>query len=194
MTQLILGCAQFNPAGYDGKVLTIKEIRAILDCAKAGGINILDTAESYGCNELLRTIAKGFCIYTKTRDWKVQLDWGKNELRGILYHYQPQESQVELPFVHRWVNLGVSVYDINQLPENKQRIIQVPFNLRNTMFRDVFKEYRTVFVRSVFDRGQLLDEYTIADCLWYVKLYRPDGIIVGVQSVKELEMILKEMN
>ncbi len=191
MTQLILGCAEFAPEGYAGKPCpSDKEISSILSLAKEGGITLIDTAESYGCGDTLKRLAKGFCIYTKTRDWKVQLNWGENELRGILYHYIFAEPLVELPFVHRWVNLGVSVYGKWQLPSNTSRILQVPFNIENREFEEVFDDYRTVFVRSVFNRGELLKKYSIKDCLDFVKAYRPDGIIVGVNSTKELEDIL----
>src|ERR1051326_3320527 len=185
--KLILGTAEFNPEGYAGyPALPKKDIKKILDCAKEGGINILDTAESYGCQETLKTLAKGFCIYTKTRDWKVSLDWGDNELRGILYHYKPEEKQVALPFVHRWVNLGVSVYDSEQLPRETTRILKIPFNWENRRFQDCFRTFRTVFVRSVFSRGEMFKQgYSVGDCLWFVKQYRPDGVIVGVKSVKE---------
>lgn len=191
MTQLILGTAEFSPQGYaKASCPSIEEIRKILSLAKEGGINIIDTAEAYSCQEVIRKEAKGFCIYTKTRDWKVSLDWGKNELRGILYHYQPYEKPILLPFVHRWVNLGVSVYDEVQLPE-EQRILQIPFNIDNTQFKGCFDKYRTVFVRSVFNRGKLLKKYSIKQCLDFVKRHRADGIIVGVKTAKELEEILK---
>ncbi len=191
MSHLILGCAEFDPYGYGGKYpIALHEIRSILSLAKEGGITLLDTAESYGCTDVLKTEAKGFCVYTKTRDWRVNLNWGDNELRGILYHYQPNEALIELPFVHRWVNLGVSVYDKAQLPANTSRILQVPFNIENRTFEGVFDDYRTVFVRSVFGRGNLLEKYSVKECLDFVKAYRPDGVIVGVNSAKELEKIL----
>lgn len=191
MTQLILGTAEFNPEGYTGKPCpSDKEISAILALAREAGITLLDTAESYGCAYTIKKLAKGFCIYTKTRDWKVQLDWGQNELRGILYHYEPNEASLDLPFVHRWVNLGVSVYDRAQLPSNTSRILQVPFNIEKREFEDCFEDFRTVFVRSVFGRGELLKKYSVKECLDFVKSYRADGIIVGASSAKELEQIL----
>lgn len=192
MSQLILGTAEFGHPDYPQ--IDRKEIARILACAKEGGITLIDTAESYNCTEILKAEAKGFCIYTKTRNWKVSLDWGDNELRGILYHYRPMENRIELPFVHRWVNLGVSVYDKAQLPSNVQRILQIPFNIENREFAEVFNDYRTVFVRSVFSRGNLLERYSIKECLDFVKAYRPDGIIIGVETSEELEMVLKAWN
>lgn len=189
MTRLILGTAEFGHPDYPP--VDVKEIRSILSLAREGGINMLDTAESYNCTELLKKEAKGFCIYTKTRDWNVNLNWGNNELRGILYHYSFTEPSIELPFVHRWVNLGVSVYKKEQLPDNVSRILQVPFNILNQDFKDVFDIYRTVFVRSVFARGEALKRYSVDQCLNYVRGFRPDGIIIGVQREKELNEILK---
>lgn len=191
MSQLIIGTAEFSPNGYAGQpYVPLSEVRSILSLAREAGITLLDTAESYGCVEILRKEAKGFCVYTKTRDWRVNLNWGDNELRGILYHYQEMEPVIDLPFVHRWVNLGVSVYNKSQLPSNTSRILQIPFNLENRMFAECFDDYRTVFVRSVFGRGELLKKYSVQECLNFVKAYRPDGVIVGVKTAKELEDIL----
>lgn len=188
---LVLGTAEFNPQGYAGrKAVDVKEISKIFSLAAEAGINLVDTAESYNCQDIIKQNAKGFCIYTKTRDWRVTLDWGNNELRGILYHYQPYEKAIDFPYIHKWVNLGASVYDIAHLPENKLRILQVPFNIDNTQFQRCFTEYRTVFIRSVFNNGKLLKRYSVKDCLRFVNQYPVEGIIVGVQSVKELEEIL----
>ena len=193
--RLILGTAELNPDGYAGfSQPSMKEIVKIFACAKEAGINIIDTAESYNCQHIIKELAKGFCIYTKTRDWKVTLDWGDNELRGILYHYRPGEVETKLPFVHRWVNLGVSVYDYEQLPEDVNRIIQVPFNWNNRSFESCFNRYRTVFVRSIFDRGELLKKFSVKEVLWWVKQRRPDGIIVGVKTSRELGEIARAYN
>lgn len=192
---LILGTAEFNPEGYNKQPrVNILEIKRILSCAKEAGINIIDTAESYNCQEIIKKFAKGFCIYTKTRDWKVTLNWGDNELRGILYHYVPNEPQVKLPYIHKWVNLGVSIYNFEQLPENKLRILQVPFNINNTQFQYCFNQFRTVFIRSIFGNGRLLKKYFIKDCIRFIKQQPIEGVIVGVRSVKELEEILKAYN
>ena len=190
MTSLILGTAEFNPAGYANIApLEDAEKRRILGLARECGINMIDTAESYNSGEFIKNNAKGFCIYTKTRDWKVQLDWGPNELRGILYHYQPTENPIQLPFIHRWVNLGVSVYDQAQIPDER-RILQIPYNIEMPEFERCFTTHRNVFVRSVFGRGTLLETHTLADCLADVLKHRPDGIIVGVKSARELEDII----
>ncbi len=71
------------------------------------------------------------------------------------------------------------------------RILQIPFNLGDNTFIECFNTHRTVFVRSIFKRGELIRPYGIKSCLNYVKLYRPDGIIVGVKSSRELEEIIK---
>ncbi len=192
MSRLILGTAEFNPTGYAGESApSLKEIKAILSLAREGGINMIDTAPSYNCEDLIAMEAKGFCIYTKTRDWRVKLDWGDNELRGILYHYGLGEQIVNMPFIHRWVNIGSSVYCKDQLPLNHKQILQIPFNIIQQQFKGCFNNYRTVFVRSVFARGDALKNHSVKECLDYVKQYRPDGVIIGVQSAKELNQILK---
>lgn len=188
---LVLGTAEFNPEGYNGVKVEEEEAVRIFSLAREAGIHLLDTAESYNCHDLIKYCAKGFSVYTKTRNWRVNLAWGDNELRGILYHYGFLEERRELPFIHRWVNLGASVYLPAQLPDERMRIIQVPFNIDDCRFINVFETYRTVFVRSVFNRGKLLEKYSVKECLDFVQKYRPDGVIVGVKNVKELEEILK---
>lgn len=189
--KLVLGTAEFNPAGYiDVLPIPVKEIKKILTCAKEYGITLLDTAEAYNCHKIIRQYAKGFCIYTKTRNWKVNLDWGQNELRGILYHYGVDERPVIFPDIHRWVNLGASVYTANQIPE-AIRITQIPFNIEDIRFSSVLQTHRTVFVRSVFNRGELLKKYNVKECIQFVASFRPDGIIVGVKTAKELEEVCK---
>jgi hypothetical protein len=190
---LILGTAEFHPDGYAGKPCpSYNEMNRIFSLAREAGIHLLDTAESYDCHNIIASCAEGFSIYNKTRDWKVHLDWGNNELRGLLYHYESEEPKIEFPHIHRWLNLGASVYRLRQLPDSDKVFIQVPFNIENKEFIDVFDVKRTVFVRSVFGRGGLLKEHSIKECLDYVDQFRPDGIIVGVNTAKELEQILKE--
>lgn len=188
---IVLGTAEFNPSGYaDILPLETNEIRKIFACAKEAGIRLIDTAESYNCHSVIKKYAKGFCIYDKTRDWKVHLEWGDNEFRGILYHYGLGENKVQFPYIHRWLNLGASVYSEIQLPE-PVRILQIPFNIADTRFIECFTTHRTVFIRSVFGRGELLKKYSVKTCLDFVKGYRSDGVIVGVKHHRELEEIVK---
>lgn len=193
--KLILGTANWNPQGEKGyPIVPISEIQKILDCAKEAGILMIDTAESYNTHDIIKKYAKGFCIYTKTRDWRVHLDWGENELRGILYHYTMDEDRIELPFIHRWINLGSSVYELHQLPTEVTRIVEVPMSIYVQQFKEIFGEFRTIFVRGIFARGKLLKEgYTVKNCLDYVKQFRPDGIIVGPETVKEFEEIVRNI-
>lgn len=170
--KLILGTAEFGMRPYGDGITAPpnrQEILKILNLAWESGIDTLDTADTYG-TEAITDLFGGFKQIFKSR--KVQ---------GAYYHYAPGESRIE----------GVkqaSVYDLEQV-QGLDSVI-VPLNINNTLFKDV--KAPIVYVRSVFDRGKLLKEgYTVKDCLTFVKRHSPQGVIVGVNSVKELEDILK---
>ncbi len=103
-------------------------------------------------------------------------------MKGAWYHYKQDEPRLS----------GLqqaSVYNLGQLTGLKDVI--VPLNINNVLFaHPLFK--RTVYFRSVFDRGRLLKQgYTIKDCLSFVKRHKNDGVIVGVNTEKELQEVLK---
>ena len=180
---LILGTAEFDPRGYAGKKpLEFKEKVRILNLAWEGGIRLLDTSYAYGYDDELNKYAGGFHKLLKTRD-----------VRTGFYHYR----QDELPVAGV---TNASVYTKEQLVGKHEFI--VPLSINNTLFGEFVlqrshmwngtSQYMGTYVRSVFDRGRLLKQgYTVKDCLSFVNRHSPTGIIVGVNSVKELEQILK---
>lgn len=172
--ELILGTAEFGPVGY-GEGVTAppskQEIIRILNLAWESDIRCLDTSDQYG-TEYLEPYFKGFGQIFKSRT-----------VKGAWYHYKPLESRVE----------GVeqaSVYDWDQI-EGLKGII-VPLNINNTSFLECRRPFTSIYARSVFDRGRLFKEgYTVKDCLGFIKRQCLTGCIVGVNSVRELEEILK---
>lgn len=177
--KLILGTAEFHPEGYAGKACpSIKEIIRILNLAWEGGIRTLDTAEAYNNKEVLDKYAGGFGRINKSRYE------GISNCDLQYYHYKETEEP-------RQGITYASVYTKEQLAGLEHVII--PFSINNTLFAGpIYK--RPPILRSVFDRGRLLEQgYTVKDCLSFVKRYHTEGVIVGVNSVKELEEILKSV-
>jgi len=171
--QLILGTAEFGHPNY-APFPTKLQILRILNLAWEAGIITLDTADSYNCNDLLSNWAQPFSLMVKTRD----IDKVKNN--NYIYHYQMQEKPIE-------GILEASVYTEEQMAGLNTVII--PFNINDTYLAKIYVP--EVFMRSVFGNGQLLKEYTVKDCLDFVKRHEPTGIIIGVRSERELEEILK---
>ncbi len=166
--KLILGTAEFDPKGYAGKPpVGKKEVVRILNLAYEAGVTTLDTAVAYNVDE---SLFGGFGLIRKSK-----------ELRpDHFYHY----STAEEPRVEA---LKASIYSLEQAKDVNEVII--PLNINNTVFKDV--RAPITYIRSVFDRGRLLPEYTVKDCIGFVRRHNPQGIIVGVNTVTELEEILK---
>ncbi len=173
MTDLILGTAEFGPKPYGEGVQvppSMSEIIRILNLAYEGGIRVLDCAEGYE-TETLEPYFGGFGRINKNRNQRQT---------NRYYHYQPGENPIDTIFA--------SVYDFEQLASYSI----VPFNINNPLFATrVLNDPNRTIVRSVFDRGRLLKQgFTIKDCLSFVYRHKPQDVIVGVNSVKELEEIL----
>lgn len=173
--RLILGTAEFNPKGYGGKPpIEKREILRILACAHNNGIKLLDTADTYG-TEALEPYFVGFGKLFKSRT-----------AMSAFYHYQPLESPIE------GLKMA-SVYEIEQM-DGLNSVI-APLNIDDTRFLEyhlTIAPRPTFYARSVFGRGRLLDMgYTVKDCIDFVKRQSIEGIIVGVNTVAELEEILK---
>lgn len=170
--ELILGTAEFNPEGYAGKPRpSTKEILRIFNLAWEGGIRTLDCAVDYYCEDALE-----YALYFDKMIKSRKLG------RGQWYHYKQTEERIDS--VEQ-----ASVYTIEQFRGLKKAV--VPFNIDNLEFVGLLGT-NIVYARSVFDRGRLLEKgYTVKDCLSFVKRHPLAGVIVGVNSVKELEEILK---
>ncbi len=175
--RLILGTAEFGPQPYGEGVKappTKIEIVRILNLAWEAGIRTLDTSDQYG-TEPIDSLFVGFDRLFKSRQEK-----------SAYYHYKQLEEPIK----------GIkkaSVYTPAQVQGLEEAI--VPFNINNTTFLGQALPPRTC-IRSVFDRGRLLKAgYSVKDCLSFVKRANaPGGVIVGVNSVKELTQILKAWN
>ena len=168
--KLILGTREFGSAYGEGVQIppSNPEIIKILNLAWESGIRTLDTADTYGTEGVEKYFGE-FDRLFKSRT-----------IKDAWYHYQPYEPPLK----------GIkkaSVYTREQLADLDNVVI--PLNIHNTEFVGV--KAPIVYIRSIFDRGKLLAQgYSVKDCLSFVKRHNPQGVIVGVNSLKELEEIL----
>lgn len=193
--KLILGTAEFGPIAYgEGRTepISLTDIRMILQAAKRGGISILEGAEAYDCDEVLQDLT--FDLIYKVRHpynlGRVLERTGRRELMGLLYHHSEVSRGNDVGntrcIAGYW---GASIYSYKQLNGN-ETMIEVPLNLENREFENLTAPCK--LVRSVFGRGKLLETHTVKECLDYVKsLPNVHGVVVGVNSVRELEQILE---
>lgn len=191
--KLILGTAEFGPKAYGEGVrepISLNNIRNILECAKRGGIDILEGAEAYNCDELLSDPTFDL-IYKVTSPYsldRILTRTGRCKLMGLMYHHG-YETQSQMPQSDNRVDyLGSSVYSFKQLT-GQEGMAEVPLNLENRGFEKLTAPVK--LVRSVFGRGELLKRHSVKECLAYVKgLPNVHGVVVGVNSVAELQEII----
>jgi aryl-alcohol dehydrogenase-like predicted oxidoreductase len=192
--KLILGTASFGPKPYGEGVtepVPLMEIAKILTCAYKGGIEILEGAESYNCDQMLQD--RRFDLIYKVRHpysiERVLHQTNRLHLMGLLYHHK-LDTTAQMPLEHSQVAYrGSSVYAHKQILGSED-IIEVPLNLENREFERTTAKVK--LVRSVFGRGKLLEKYSVKECLDFVHdIPNVHGVIVGVNNVRELEEILK---
>jgi aryl-alcohol dehydrogenase-like predicted oxidoreductase len=205
--KLILGTAEFGQAYGEGvrQPPTELEIQNIMALAYKAGISTVDTALLYNCQKIVGTfLPYETQVITKIRPFRKDLyDQCVAELhhpiQTVLYHcdYAPMERIKWAPPCE----VGASIYLESQLMDAikfipKISVIQAPLNLRETWIVSYMPMLKRLgiklHVRSVFKRGQLLSGgYTVKECLDFVKKHNVDGIIIGVNSAKELQEILE---
>lgn len=195
--KLILGTAEFGPKPYGTakEPIALQEIDGILTLASKGGITILEGAEAYGCDAVLQN-PKFDVIYKVTHPYslnKVLKRLNRTELMGLMYHHGYKTAGQRLIVGdrdNRCLYYGASIYQYTQ-HRGFEDIVEVPLNLEDNRFEKFTAPVK--LVRSVFGRGELLKKYTVKECLDYVKsVPNVHGVVVGVNSKKELEEILKE--
>lgn len=191
--KLILGTAEFGPKAYGTATepIPLAEVEKIFRIAYKGGIETLEGAESYKCDTLLQNTAFNV-IYKVTHPYNLDgilKRLQRTRLTGLLYHHGfITPSQMPLQDV-RIDYRGSSVYSHKQILGSED-IIEVPLNIENTEFEKVGATVK--LVRSVFGRGELLKKYSVKDCLDFIKKNSTvHGVVVGVNSGRELEEILK---
>jgi aryl-alcohol dehydrogenase-like predicted oxidoreductase len=185
--KLAIGTAQFGSSygiKQDGQP-TPDEINKILNLARQAGIDTIDTAPAYNCD----------CDFTCFK--VVQ----KTPYRGECYALLAHDPEAGLP-KHKTAKIGVSVYT----PEELERyiddidIIQLPLNIADNRFLPFLPKLRErgveIHARSVFLQGALLIGYGVPKlgvkvCLGYALAQDVDRVVVGVNSVQQLEELLQ---
>ena len=160
MPELCLGTVQFGlPYGitnYSGRV-AIDEVRHILKVASESGIQLLDTAQSYGASESIlgdcwpasrprRLISKLSPVGTPD-SWEIDFQNSLERLHvhaldGFLAHRASALVETRGRQLLDWMNslrdrglverIGVSIYDaseLDQLPLDQIQIVQLPLSL-----------------------------------------------------------------
>jgi len=197
MPKLILGTAEFGPKAYgEGRTdpIPLTEIEKILKLARLGGIKILEGAESYNCDEILKNSYFDI-IYKVNHPYnldRILASLARTRLTGLLYHHtfdSPAQTVVPSPKVDY---TGSSVYSFKQIL-GREEMLEVPLNLDNREFEKITAPVK--LARSVFGRGKLLEKYSVKECLDYVK-FNPTvhGVVIGVNSADELREVLSAWN
>lgn len=192
--KLILGTASLGPIAYGEGIVnppSSEEVNKILDCAASGGIETLEGAEAYQCDPLLQDTRFNL-IYKVTHPYDLNsklVDLERDYLMGLMYHHS-YTSRPQMPLLDARIQyIGASVYDYLQLI-GSEGILEVPLNIEDGRFKAITAPCK--LARSVFGRGTLLKQYSIKECLDFVKaIPSVHGIVVGVNSTTELEQILK---
>lgn len=178
--KLILGTAEFCKTPYGEGIASPpsrQEIVKILNMAYDSGITTLDTSDQYDYLDGMQELFNGFSRIEKSRT----IPEDRRYFGPPYYHYK-QDEAIQ-PGIDR-----ASVYTKEQLKGLTSAIIPVSINRTDLISLAPTHWY----ARSVFDRGRLLKEgYAVKDCLSFVKRQHPNGVIIGVNSVAELEEILK---
>lgn len=194
--KLILGTANFGPKPYGvlEKPLGLVDIRFILEFAKKHGITMLEGSELYGCDELLNDPTFDL-IYKVKHPYnlgRVLERTGRKTLMGLMYHHS-ETTKAQKLHPHPAVGYqGASIYNFKQLL-NTEDMVEVPLNLDDRTFEKA--DYDCKIVRSVFGRGELFKKYSVKECLDYIKgLSNVHGVVIGVDSVGQLEQVLEAWN
>ena len=201
--KLVLGTVQFglqygiNSAGRP----STEQVSDILDNAKAGGIQILDTSSAYGnAEEVLGAVKAGsnFKIVSKypkcdksvaeTFNHSLQV-LGTDHLYGyLLHHFEVYRENKEVwnDFIQlqkegKVERIGFSLYepwelDIILSDGIPFSLVQVPFNIFDRQFEPYFKKLKEmdveIHVRSTFLQGLFFkDRETLSEKLQPLKSY-----------------------
>ena len=195
LKRIAVGTANWGQK-YNGSQIDKEEIRDILDYCTCCGIDMLDTAEEYGSEEIVGRLANSsFDIVTKGNG-NIESSLKSLE-RDQIYGYL-WRTPVTFGGSHRMLqaeHTGLSLYDAP--PEGSKwgmrpGIIQVPYSLMDRRFEHLIsywcKDQIEVHVRSIFLRGKCLEKATPQECIKFV-LCNPfiDRVVMGIDSLAQLK-------
>ena len=184
--RIAIGTANWGQE-YNGSKLSDSEIDKILGYMQCSGIDTIETATAYGWSGW-RDVPSYFKIVLKIRssDWPVLglMEYGD---RVTLMAHNASEYR-EL-YVCSETLRSASLYKPNELKSFMEKI-EVPYSLYDRRFEDIINRYDgTIFVRSVFLRGKIIqDGIPAQECIKFC-FCNPyvDKVIIGVDSVEQLQ-------
>ncbi len=205
ISRLCLGTAQFG-SHYGATNRTGKpaqeEMWSIVDCAYEAGIRWVDTATSYRGPYPLPHKEWNVIYKVKAGDFaSIGMEVDGPEVMDELDYYAILAHEPEANHLVRAIKaagykgkVGQSVYCYDEI-DDWSEVVQFPFSVADRRMEGFVYEHSAKsqkFARSIFLQGKLLEMgYSVSDCLGYVLRQPIDYAIVGVNSVKELEEIIR---
>jgi len=206
--RLCVGTANWGKE-YNGAKVSEDDQKRILDYCQCSGIDMIDTAESYGWDW---TEAKTcFDIIVKTN---APIGATKNykDIYCVMSHKEPHGWYITTPPVLR----GASLYSPDEFGDvrweeridppwhvgfgdtrvNPIGVIQIPYSIYDRRFGphiEYLKEkYVEIHVRSIFLRGKILEKFNPQQCISFC-LMNPniDKVIIGADSYKQFKENLR---
>ena len=190
------------------------EIQRILEVARQAGIELIDTAQAYGCDMKL---FDGFKVINKISSANATIP----PSYGLLAHNSKVDMMSLVMAKYRGIvqKIGAAVYSPDELPAHLMYpidIIQIPLNVFDTRFCHLLPALKAkgiqVHIRSVFLQGLLLMHnppfataqvrrfqrtakaygYTPAQyALGRVLASGGDVVVIGCNSAEQLDEIVK---
>ena len=172
----------------------VKNPEKIIEAAIDVGINLFDTAPSYGSEYLLR--GAGY-IATKVKSTDtLKKSFKKLGKIDILQWHNPTVKELEKSTMLEYMKslkdyipiVGASVYTKREalIAIKTFDMIQVPYNLNNREMEEIFpiakKNGVSVLVRSVFARGEL----TSLDALKFALKADISSALIGARTVEDV--------
>lgn len=193
MTKIIIGTANFGTQyGFRKYQVPRQEALKILDCALENGIDTIETAIGYKCDNILREFPNQFHYIIKG-DYGITIEemshWLKpKSYKPMIHHYK--EDQI---YDKKYWKAGSLYVPIE--PPKWMKTIEVPYNILDVFYGKYFGFTNTI-IRSVFIQGIAFLQPEILGipfhhlCWNFAMQSGADAIVVGVDSAQQLRDIL----
>lgn len=189
--RLAIGTANFIKP-YNG--IVCRDVEEILDYCRDVGIDMLDTATTYGTEKIAPDFKKVIKITTQDNIDDIE----KLNPYCIMVHHAYDYEKINRLF-------GVSVYDIKEYRPILGRVrnghilmIQIPYNIYNRKWESLLPNIKKagieIHVRNVFLHGEVLKVLrpwqAVAFCLMNRYI---DRVIIGIDSLEQLKQTVNPL-
>ena len=138
--RLMIGTANFGKE-YRGHQVPVDEIKRILDYCQCSGIHWLDTAEAYGCDNIIeKHVNSYFDIQYKTIEDPV-----------------PQWATRKISHTGKIIGEGVSLYEPVENVMHNYPICQIPYSIVDRRWEKHFTHLTKYQARSIFCGGKVFN-------------------------------------